>query len=116
MRSVLALVAVLVGSNVSAQQDHTGPDHWYPGDCCSGRDCRKLSPSEYKMVDGVWYLRNERGAEVDGSECSWQTFFTPKMSNGRERVRPSRDFYNHGCFHMGGEGCKPLCFFPGGGV
>ena len=108
----LGVGVILLAHRVLAQEHDDTVPHWYESDCCSGEDCRKLAPGEYKMVDGVWYLRNV----ARGRDCGWQTFSKPRMSNGASRVRPSRDFAMHGCFQMSGTGCTPLCAYVGGGV
>lgn len=103
-------------SFAAAQPKHPAmdsPAHWYDSDCCSGRDCRPLAPDEYKFVNGEWQLRNKYGTDENGNQCGFRPFATPTLAaTGRSRVRPSRDFFNHGCFAFSGTGCLPLCFYP----
>lgn len=60
---------------------------WYPYECCSDRDCHKVTDAR----------------EVQGGYTAEGIFFPKAL------VKPSRDGDFHACYHPTTK--KPICFF-----
>jgi hypothetical protein len=66
---------------------------WYPGECCSDKDCRELQDWEVTEQNGGFSVASDKGSAL---------FHTPYA-----KVRPSQDKKFHKC-----EGTSSLlCFF-----
>lgn len=72
---------------------------WYPTECCSGRDCFKLSEEQVREDDTGWTI-------VPSGQ---------HIAKGKERQ--SRDGYYHMCSFDSRPSSPAICFFvPGFGV
>jgi hypothetical protein len=67
---------------------------WYPLDCCSERDCRRIEASEVRELSYTQVLDLVTGTVVTGS-----------------KVRQSQDGDWHICNLFGDRKAKPLCVF-----
>lgn len=61
---------------------------WYPGECCSGQDCRELTDGDVLAVDGGWIVLG-------------------RWYRSRKDARPSPDSRFHAC----AVGATLRCFF-----
>lgn len=107
---ILALILGAIGGFILLQlgvvhgQEHIGknPNHWYPPNCCSQRDCEPIP------IDGV----------TERSDGGWEVHYVSERFGPideiiiKSQVRTSKDGGFHGCWRLNPE-TKPrtICFF-----
>lgn len=108
--SAVAIVISLLVVGQSGSQDFEGmpfpqmphdmsdPNHWYPSECCSMRDCYPLDPSEYKEEKGGFSILPSKEFIPDNETRISKDGRVHRCSIGADRSGPTIGHKEHGPF------------------